>query len=81
MEKDAGGQKTKNNPSEPKPEGIKPQAIKCKDAGIQKTNKNPSGPKPDGHKPKGIKCQKTLEFKKQTKIHRSLNPTTQNQRQ
>ena len=52
-----------------------------KEAGIQKTNENPSEPKPDGLKPKAIKCKKTLEFKKQKKIHRSLNPTALNQRQ
>ena len=30
MQKDAGSQKTKKNPSEPKPEDLKPKAIKCK---------------------------------------------------
>ena len=30
MQKDAWSQKTEKNPSEPKPEGLKPKAIKCK---------------------------------------------------
>ena len=30
MQKDAEGEKTKKNPSEPKQEGLKPKAIKCK---------------------------------------------------
>ena len=81
MQKDAEGQKTTKNPSEPKPDGRKTKGNKMqKDTGIQKTNKNPSEPKPDGLKPKAIKCKKTLEFKK-TKIQRSLNPTALNQRQ
>ena len=52
-----------------------------KHAGGQKTKKNPLEPKPDGLKPKAIKCKKMQEVKKQKKIHRSLNPTTLNQRQ
>ena len=40
MQKDAGSQKTKKqNPSEPKPEGLKEKAIKCnKDPGSTKKN-------------------------------------------
>ena len=52
-----------------------------KHAGSQKTKKNLSEPKPDGYKPKAIKCKRTLEVKKQEKIHRNLNPRTLNQRQ
>ena len=52
-----------------------------KDAEGQKTRKNPSEPKPDGLKPKAIKYKKTVEFKKQTKIHRSLDLRDLNQKQ
>ena len=48
---------------------------------VKKQKKNPSEPKPGGLKPKAIKGKKTLEFKKQTKIHRSLNARALNQRQ
>ena len=84
MQKDAEILKTNKNPLEPKPEALKPKAIKSKkDAGIQKkgTKINPSKAKPDGLKPNAIKCKKTQEVKEQKKIHRSLNPTALNQRQ
>ena len=40
-----------------------------KDAVSQKAKKNPSEPKPEGLKAKAIKYKKTLEMKKQKKIH------------
>ena len=67
MQKEAGGQKTKKNPSEPKRDGLKPMAIKCIKTLQFKKKKNPSEPKPDGLKPKAIKCKKTLAVKKKTK--------------
>ena len=42
------------------------------DAGCQKAKRNRSEPKPEGIKPKAIKLKKTLEVKKQKKIHQSL---------
>ena len=82
MLKDAEGQKTNKTPSEPKPDGPKPKAIKCKKTlKVKKRNKNPSEPKPEGPKPHAIKCKNTLKVRKQTKIHRCLNPTALNQRQ
>ena len=51
------------------------------DAGGRKTKENSSDPQRDDLKPKAIKCKKTLEVKKQTKIHWSLNPRALNQRQ
>ena len=68
MQRDAGSQKTKKNPSETKAEGLKPNAIKCKKTQkVKNQKKNPSQPKPDGHNPKAIKCKKTLEVKKKKK--------------
>ena len=82
MQKDGESQKTKKNPSETKPEVLKPKAIKCKKTlEIKKQKKNPWKPKPDGLKPKALKCKKTLEVKKQKKNHRSLNATALNQRE
>ena len=67
MQKHAGSQKTKKNPSEPKPECLKPKAIKCTKHAERQKKKNPSEPKPEGLKPKAIKCKKTQEVKKQKK--------------
>ena len=56
MEKEAPNQKTKKNPSQPKPDELKPKAIKWKKKQqIKKNKKHPSQPKPDGLKPKAIK--------------------------
>ena len=52
-----------------------------KDAAGKKTKKNPLEAKPDGLKPKATNCIKTLQVKKQKKIHWSLNPTALKQRQ
>ena len=81
MQKDAGSQKTKTNPSEPKPDGLKPKAIKCKKTLEVEKKENPSETKPKVLKPKATKCKKTLKVKKEKKIHPSLNPTALNQRQ
>ena len=41
MQKDAVSQKTQKNPSEPKREGLKPKAIKCKETlKVKKQKKN-----------------------------------------
>ena len=49
MKKDAGSQKINKNPWEPKPDGLKPKAIKCKKTlEVKKQKKNPSEPKPEG---------------------------------
>ena len=53
---------------EPKPDGLKPKAIKCqKTLEVKKQKKNPLETKPEVLKSKAIKCKKTLEFKKQQK--------------
>ena len=65
MQKDASGQKINKNSSEPKRDGLKPNAIKCKKTlEVKQQQKNPSEPKTDGIKPKAIKCKKTLQVKK-----------------
>ena len=68
MEKEAPNQKKKQkNASEPKPDGLKPNAIKSKKMlQIKKQKKNPSQPKPKGFKPTPIKWKK-LQIKKQKK--------------
>ena len=44
MQKDAGSEKTKNTPSESKPEDPKPKAIKCKKTlKVKKTKKKSIG--------------------------------------
>ena len=81
MEKEAKNHKRKKNRSQPKPDGLKPKAIKWKKKPQQKKKKNPPQPKPDGLKPKAIKWKKKPQIKKPKKIHHSLNPTNLNQRQ
>ena len=81
MQKDARIKKTKKNPSEPNPEGLKPKAKKCKKTlDVKKTEKNPSEPRPHGLKPKGIKCKRHWKSKNKKKIHRSLNQRALKQR-
>ena len=59
--------KTKKNPSQPKPDEIKPKAINWKKKQQIKKKKNPSYPKPDKLKPKAIKWKKKTHIKKQKK--------------
>ena len=55
MEEEAPNQKTNTNPSQPKPDGLKPNAIKWKKKNqIKKQKKNPSYLKPDGLKLKSL---------------------------
>ena len=72
----------KKNPLQPKPDELKPKAIKWKKRQqIKKEKKNPSQPKTDGLKPKTLKWKKKSQIKKTKKIHYNLNPTDLNQRQ
>ena len=66
MEKDAPNQKTKKNPSQPKPDGINPKTMKWKKKPRIK-KKNTLQPKPDGLKPKAIKWKKNLQIEKEKK--------------
>ena len=53
MQKDFRSQKTKKNPLEPKPDGLRPKAIKGKKTlEVKKQKKNPSEPKPTALKQK-----------------------------
>ena len=66
MEVEDPNQKTKKNPSQPKPDGLNPKAIKWKNKPqIKNTKKNHHSPKPDGLKPKVIKWKKNSQIKKQ----------------
>ena len=69
MEKEAPNQKTKKKkPSQPKPDGLEPKAIKWKKKlQIKKQKKNPSQPKPNGPNPKVMKWKKKPQIKKQKK--------------
>ena len=69
MEEEAPNRKTKKNPSQPKPDGLKPKAIKWKNKPqIKNTKKKPSQPKPDGLRPKAIKQKKKTQIKKEKKF-------------
>ena len=59
-------QKTKKKPSQPKPDGLKPKAIKWRKK-LQIKKKNLSQPKPEGLKPQAIKWKKKPQIKKQKK--------------
>ena len=62
MEKEAKNLKRKKNRSQPKPDGLKPNAIKWnKQRQIKK--KKTSYPKPDGLKPEAIKWKKKPQIK------------------
>ena len=68
METEAPNQlKRQKNLSQPKPDGVKPKAIKWIKKPQIKKQKNPSQPKPDGIKPKTIKWKKKPQIKKQKK--------------
>ena len=81
MEKEAKNHKRKRNRSQPKPDGLKPKAIKWKKKLQLKKKQNPSQLKPDGLKPEAIKWKKEAPNQNTKKIHDSLIQTDLNQRQ
>ena len=81
MKKKSWKSKNKKNPSQPKPDGLKPKAIKWKKKLQVEKQKKSIKASTRGFKSKGNNKEKEAGSQEIQKIHQSLNRTALNQRQ